>query len=407
MKRIVSMVLCFFLMALVNIAHSQKKEFYGRVVDEQTGEPLHFVTIFITNTTLGTLTDDKGGFSIALNPGKYEVAVTMMGYGPVIYPLEVPAENARQVNPVLFKLIQTENTLNTVSVKGKRDESWYQNLEIFKDNFLGKSAVSTKCRLVNPETLVIVYDEKTNKLTVTANDLLVIENAELGYKISYLLIEFVYDFPEKYVTYLGYPKYEVYKGSKAQERLWEANRKISFNGSQMHFVRALREQRLEEEGFNLRRLIRKPNPDRPSEEQLEEARRQLRARGTAVKVNSDDPLNVILSKASLPKMLETLDTTRVPYAEYIQLNEEDVKMAFEGYYQIVYTGEKEERAYLIATFQGRKPAYQTSVIFLKVKEVVLDKSGSISPPLGIVLEGYLGWEKIGDMLPLDYMPGAE
>jgi hypothetical protein len=47
------------------------------------------------------------------------------------------------------------------------------------------------------------------------------------------------------------------------------------------------------------------------------------------------------------------------------------------------------------------------VIFLKVKEVVLDKSGSISQPLGIVLEGYLGREKIGDMLPLDYMPGAE
>jgi len=390
-----------------NRIYAQKKELRGRVVDAETGKPLEFVTIFITNTTLGTLTDEKGSFVIALNPGKYEVAVTMVGYGPVIYPLEILAENTRPLNPVLFKLIQTEKELSTVSVKAKRDESWYQNLEIFKDNFLGKSDVSKKCKLVNPETLIIVYDEKANKLTVTAKDLLVIENPELGYKVSYLLIEFVYDFRARYVSYLGYPKYELYKGSKTKEKRWAKNRRIAFNGSAMHFARALREKRLEEEGFNLRRLIRKPNPNRPSEEQLEEARKQLRLRGNNIRLEADDPLSIVLSKASLPKIIEILDTTRISYSDYLQINGEEVKMGFDGYFQVVYTGEKEEPAYVIASdpFHIRKSTFQTSVIFLRDKEVFIEKSGSFSEPLGIVFEGYWGWEKMGDMLPLDYVPG--
>jgi len=396
-----------FLLVAANVAQAQKREFRGRVVDEHTGRPLEFVTIFITNTTLGTLTDERGSFVIALDPGKYDVAVTMVGYGSVIYPLEVPVEITKAMSPVLFKLAQTEKELNAVSVKAKRDESWYNNLEIFKDVFLGMSAVSKKCRLVNPETLIIVYDEKSNKLTVNANDLLVIENPELGYKVSYLLIEFVYDFREKYVTYLGYPRYELSKGKKVKENRWAENRRTSFNGSAMHFARALREKRLEQEGFNLRRLIRKPNPNRPTEEQLEEARKQLRIRGTAVLLDANDPLSIMLSKTRLPKIVEILDTTRVPYSDYLQIDGEEVKMTFEGYFQVVYVGEKEESAYVTTSFGTRKPTFQTSVIFLRDKEVILEKSGSFSEPLGIVFEGYWGWEKVGDMLPLDYMPEVD
>ncbi len=399
--------LLIFLLVAANVAKAQKREFKGRVADEHTGKPLEFVTVFITNTTLGTLTDEKGSFVIALDPGKYDVAVTMVGYGSIIYPLEIPIEITKALSPVLFKLVQTEKELNAVSVKAKRDESWYINLEIFKENFLGKSIVSKKCKLVNPETLIIVYDEKSNKLTVTAKDLLVIENPELGYKVSYLLIEFVYDFREKYVTYLGYPRYDLSKGKKARENRWAKNRRTSFNGSAMHFARALREKRLEQEGFNLRRLIRKPNPNRPTEQQLEDARKQLRLRGTAVLLDANDPLSIMLSKTSLPKIVEILDTTRVPYQDYLQINREEVKMTFEGYFQVVYVGEKEEPSYLTTSFGTRKPTFQTSVIFLRDKEIFLEKSGSFFEPLGIVFEGYWGWEKVGDMLPLDYMPEVD
>lgn len=235
---------------------------------------------------------------------------------------------------------------------------------------------------------------------------MVIENTALGYKLSYLLVDFTYDFKEKYVSYLGYPRFEPMKGSKAKEKRWAKNRLKAYNGSVMHFNRVLREQQLEKNGFNLRRLIRLPNPNRPTEEQFEEARRQLDALGSNVILTEDHPLNKILAKSSLPKIIEKLDTTRVPYASYITEQGGEVSLSFDGYFQIVYTGEKEEVGYVASTnpFKQRQPTFQTSVISMKEKPIVLDKSGSTSNPLALIVEDYWSWEKVGDMLPLDYIP---
>lgn len=400
-------VLLLFLLSI--IGHAQNKVVTGRVVDETTNEPLEFVTIFITNTTLGTTTNEKGTFSISLPAGKHEIVVSMVGYGAIVHPLDIPDASDKALSPILFKLTQTETALNSVSVKAKRDPSWYDNLELFKTNFLGRSEVATQCKLTNPENLIIVFDPVNGTLKVESKDLMVIENPVLGYKVSYLLVEFNYDLNQKYVSYLGYPRFEPMKGSKAKQKRWEKNRLKAFNGSAMHFVRTLRQKKLEEEGYNLRRLIRVPNPDRPSEEEFAEVRRQLYALGNSTTLTENHPLNKILAKTSLPKILEKLDTTRVPYKEYVTEQGNEVGLSFNGYFQIVYTGEKEEAAYVAASspFRKRQPTYQTSVISMKEEQVLLEKSGSISDPLALIFEDYWGWEKVGDMLPLDYEPGKE
>jgi hypothetical protein len=396
----------FFLIVLSLAGQAQNKSVTGRVVDETTNEPLEFVTIFITNTTRGTTTNEQGSFSIPLPAGKHEIVVSMVGYGAIVHPLNIPDVSDKPLPPILFKLTPTETALNSVSVKAKRDPSWYDNLEVFKTSFLGQSEVASKCKLTNPENLIIVFDPINGTLKVESRDLMVIENPVLGYKLSYLLVEFNYDLNQKYVSYLGYPRFEPMKGSKSKQKRWEKNRLKAYNGSAMHFVRALRQKRLEENQFTLRRLIRIPNPDRPSEEEFAEARRQLHALGNSTPLHQDHPLNKILAKTSLPKILERLDTTRIPYKEYVSEQGNAVAMSFDGSFQIVYTGEKEEAAYVSASspFRTRQPTYQTSVISMKEKEVILDKSGSISDPLALVFEDYWGWEKVGDMLPLDYEP---
>lgn len=387
-------------------ASAQNKIFTGRVVDAANNLPLEFVTIFVTNTTIGTTTDEKGSFSISLPMGRQEIVVSMVGYGPILYPLDVSATDKNSPIPVVFKLVQTETELGAISVKAKRDQSWYDNLEVFKSNFLGRSEVASQCKLVNPESLIIVFDPTQSTLSVESKDFMVIENAALGYKLSYLLVDFTYDFKEKYVSYLGYPRFELMKGNKAKEKRWAKNRLKAYNGSAMHFNRVLREQQLEENGFNLRRLIRIPNPNRPTEEQFEEARRQLHVLGGNAILTEDHPINRVLAKSSLPKILEKLDTAHVPYSEYISEQAGEVSLSFDGYFQIVYTGEKEEVGYVASTnpFKKRQPTFQTSVISMKEKPVVLDKSGSTSNPLALIVEDYWSWEKVGDMLPLDYIP---
>jgi hypothetical protein len=310
---------------------------------------------------------------------------------------------------ILFKLSPKEFALSQVEVTSQRDSSWYVNLEVFKENFLGRSRIARKCKLLNPEVLIIDFNPQTGLLDVKARDVLQIENPKLGYLIKYLLIEFQFDTQENYVSFSGFPSYELMKGNKAKEKRWLRNRQTAYNGSVMHFVRALRVQQLQEERFNLRRLIRTPNPNRPSEEELEAARAQLRQRGNYTTLAKDDPISIILSKASLPKIIEKLDTAKVPYKQYMHTTETGTFMAFEGFFQVVYTGEKEELSYVQATsmFQSRRPTYQTSVISLRSASVFLEEMGNIIEPLDVLFEGYWGWEKLGDMLPLDYQSGKE
>ncbi|HEV7379535.1 MAG TPA: carboxypeptidase-like regulatory domain-containing protein [Dyadobacter sp.] len=399
------LLLSIFFTLIIESSSAQNQQMSGKAVDGVTNQPMELVNIFITNTTYGTTTDHAGKFTLSLPNGHYEVVVSMVGYEPIVYP--VILSDTKQPPPLVFKLTPSQTELSSVSVKTKRDPSWYTNLELFKEGFIGKSEIASRCKLVNPETLIIVYDENTNTLKVSAKDLLIIENPELGFRIYYLLIEYVYDYNSKYLTYLGYPLFEQLTGSKSREKKWQKNRLKAYNGSVMHFVRTLRNEQLEEEGFNLRRLIRMPNPDRPTEEQLQEARKQLAIMGTNTPINDDHPIGKILAKASLPKVIEKLDTTRVPYSQYLLKGDSHMRqLSFEGFLQVVYTGEKEEPTYVAAEsmFRKRQPTYQTSVISMKQEKVILDESGSLADPLALTFEGYWGWEKAGDMLPLDYQP---
>ena len=71
-----------------NIGNTKAKVL-GRVIDEETGEPLIFVTVYITETKTGAVSDINGFFTIALSPGKYNARIEYMGYEKEKYLLEV------------------------------------------------------------------------------------------------------------------------------------------------------------------------------------------------------------------------------------------------------------------------------------------------------------------------------
>jgi len=53
----------------------------GTITDAQTNEPLPFVNVYISNTTKGTQTDIKGGFTLKLQrAGFVKVVCSMVGY---------------------------------------------------------------------------------------------------------------------------------------------------------------------------------------------------------------------------------------------------------------------------------------------------------------------------------------
>lgn len=374
MKALSSFILILFIF-ISGTAYAQKKVFNGRVVDQETNKPLEFVSVYITNSTIGAITNESGAFSLLLDEGKYDVVVSMVGYGPIIHPVVI--KNNLAIAPVLFKIYPQAYALDTVSVTGKRDPSWYSNLRSFKEYFLGKSATAQKCVLSNPDALIAEFDAINQILTVTAKEPLKIQNPELGYNISFLLTGFVMDKKKGYASYIGYPHFELMEGSDFQKQQWAEKRLDTFQGSPMHFARSLREQNLQQEGFRVTRAV-----------------------------NGFSAYASEASKDGRPRFSRSEQYEEVPYSEYLSFPDNEAKVEFKGSLRVVYVRKMEDLDYVYSqTSSGlKKASYQTSAITLKDPNVFIDKSGRFENPIGIIFDGYWSWDKVGDMLPFDYKP---
>src|SRR6202012_5061146 len=107
-----------------------------------------------------------------------------------------------------IKLKESSIELNAVVINGKPDPHRKEYLQLFMDNFIGKSLNAKQCKIVNPEAIRFHNNKKNNTLEASANDLLVIENEALGYRVKYLLKRFEYNNKYEACNYVGYPYFE-------------------------------------------------------------------------------------------------------------------------------------------------------------------------------------------------------
>lgn len=85
----------------------------GKLLDEETGQPLTDVTIRIGNK--GTTSDADGSFTIIIAAGKYEAEISSIGYGKkIISDIEVKENGTAELN---ITLKREKNTLEGVVVR--------------------------------------------------------------------------------------------------------------------------------------------------------------------------------------------------------------------------------------------------------------------------------------------------
>lgn len=87
----------------------------GRVIDEETGEPLHFVAVYITEAKTGVVTDVNGFFNLALMPGTYNVQIEFLGYERKKYLFEVFSDDS-----FVLRIRKTAVELQEIVVSGER-----------------------------------------------------------------------------------------------------------------------------------------------------------------------------------------------------------------------------------------------------------------------------------------------
>ena len=269
--------------------------------------------------------------------------------------------------------------------------------------------------------------------------------------------------PEK-ISYLGYTRYENLKGSKRKIRKWKKRRRIAYNGSSVHFMQSVQNQRVKSEGFIVDEYVRILNPERPSDSIIQLARKRLRnlakAQGgisftiasnrnlnskdvrdevlkkatenkqiqthidlqkaanqnfavsksedglykarTQSSINKErDSLMSIIRKARLKKYVDKLVKKDLKLSEYSKKINQAHLLSFPNYLKIRYMNEPEEDNFRPG---NAKLQHQESMISLFVDRVEILPSGILVNPLDMFMEGYWSYERIADSLPLDYVP---
>ncbi len=221
----------------------QKYQLTGSVV-EKGNTAIPGASVFIEGTTMGTQTDANGHYVLKnIPPGRHRLVASMVGYVPKMVLIDLPGKTLE----LTFSLEEDNKTLAEVRVVGTQDKTWEKQFRAFEKGFLGESYSKKEVYITNRE--VVDFSENEDAFTAKATQPLQIVNKTLGYKITYFMDNF--EKTNSLTAYKGLASFEKLVPEDArQERRWQRNRVEAYEGSMKHFLKALVENRLEEEGFN-------------------------------------------------------------------------------------------------------------------------------------------------------------
>jgi hypothetical protein len=344
----------------VSLAHGQQQHHCtvsGRIVDDSTSGPLQNVDVFIANTTLGCGTDTDGRFEIRSVPaGSYQLVASRVGYSLNTTQIVISGESKRIFR---IRLRPAAIRVGEMLVTAPDPSEWRAQLRKFVGLLIGRTRNASNCRIVNPE--VLDFQEDQGVFSATARGPLEIENDALGYHLRFYLT--VFRMEREYLTYEGLPQYTQVKSSSPGDSVhWLQARERAYAGSLRHFLASLMKETLSKQGFTLFRMKdiadvsgRKPVPD--------------------------DSLFLILSG------------TARHFVRSLQPN---------GILEVEYSRESVEQGYDLLRRDGTDS--QVSWLVLNHPVVMINARGLIRDFFPTRVYGYWSWERLADMLPLDFEP---
>jgi hypothetical protein len=379
----------------------------GTVLDAETREPIQFVNVYFANTTIGTTTDSQGLFVLdGFLPGKYELTVSFVGYTSYSMTLEVVRDNTLEV-AVLLK----QEIINLPEIYVKADNThWENDFAFFRRHFLGIHPSARENVIQNPKTLVFYYDQDEKVLYAHAREPIVVKNEYLGYTHTFDMKSFTLNTAEGKLIYYGIPRFEnLTPKNRREENQWQRNRRKSYEGSLLHFLRSLDSDSLKENEFEVQEVIVYPNPERLPEAFLEEKithfrneMKELSQSGQKRPMVLGDSLRYYLNEAKRPRFLER------PGRVFTSRNEllEGSTITFTGKLLIKYTGSREHMEYP-TPYSPYGVSFQHSYLTI-LEPIQLYDNGYYEPVTSLLITGYWSWSNTASStLPLDYYPAKE
>jgi hypothetical protein len=391
---------------VMSAASRQNNVITGIVLNGENDAAIPNASVFITNTSRGTISGTDGRFQLNnIPPGKYELIISSIGYNTQVYPFssdKLPLQLKIYLEPKAIELA-------TVVVEPYDKDGWKNWGKFFLENFIGTTDAARLCKIKNYKALRFRHSRKKNVLTVVADEPLIIENRDLGYKITYQLEDFSYDFNKNTLFFLGYTLFEdMAKGKEEIPKRFLRERKNAYDGSMVHFMRALYTNRLVQEGFEVRRVVRIPNTEKERVRKIMQAQRNRSGGGSRsgnqINIHRDSTqyYNKVFGQKDYDQIISPHTLTADSLVSFT--TDGECVLFFDNYLQVMFKPKLEEPAYLAYTREGRDPYHPRSLVFLvNGHPLTVDKNGSYHPPTEFFSSGYWAWnEKISHLLPADY-----
>lgn len=313
----------------------------GTVYDGATGEKVIGASVYFANTSIGTITDEEGYFSIdpKFNSNTYLV-INHIGY--VIKTIDF-----QDLGPNLNIYMQEEFFEVPEVVLVSDPFSRRQKLQLFRAEFLGDNIAADFCTIENEDSIELYFNSATNTLEAHAEEPISVKNEFLGYELKFDLKEFKVTFRTKSLDRRGdninttiIIGHSFFEDLANNESKFIKRRNSAFKGSIQHFMRTLWNQNWSDEAFQFRVKDKKVNPSE-------------------------------VYKVSAGLELYTK--------------------------KITFLNKK-----ILIRYKNGIWSYLSKLEVLAGSTISLDQYGSYNPHLQLKFSGYMASPRIGDLLPLDY-----
>ena len=380
----------------------------GLVRDQKDGLP--GASIYLSGYKIATVADNDGRFKLPnLKPGSYDILVQLVGYLPYSKSVIISDKS------VQVELVLKENVAQLEEVVIRADPNRQKYINQFKEFFIGKTPNALQCKILNPQVLNVDFDITKSTLTVSTTEFLVVENKALGYRLKYMLDHFEYNSRTHIIYYSGHPFFEELKASAAKKKKYIAAREVAYYGSSQHFFRSLYANKTQEEGFIINKMIKVPNPNRYPEYIINNNLEKIKAvpEKTGIRQNKgkiDTALfNFWMKQKEMPKTIDRFSRAEVLTDTLVHYFNQNLKyLSYTDALLIQYTKEKESLAYSNTGFWIFRPLdvpeNEISVANLTGEGVRFYENGGIYDSRSLLYEGFWAYEKVADMVPMDYVP---
>lgn len=340
----------------------------GRVISAETGLPLSGASVYINNSTKGTISNTKGEFVLGpFHPGLYSVVASFTEYEKQLFTADLKTSGIS----ITFSLRKKVKEMNELLILSKATRMEY--LEEFKKKFLGVTYAAEQCKIKNISHVQFALGSKEGEIIAYSDTILTVENPELGYRIAFDLQHFHFNLYNNESRFYGYSYYEEMQGNEKQKAVWEKKRKQVYEGSSMFFLRSLVNYRLRKEGFDIKILHKATITNEATKKSFY----------VASPVTEDSILHLYSDSGYKIYQLEIDNGLIVIFYKSTELKKE-----------------LKQKRYLL-----EQPRNGTSTGITPYQPpVFLDDKGRMLSVTGFYFEGVWMYERLADMLPEDYEP---